>query len=119
MICKATTKAGKPCQAAALRGDDYCFMHSPKMAEKRQKSRKLGGYRSRPKHSSGKPPVNIRSIDDVLELLDYALLEAVQLENSLGRGRLLVALCSEYLRALDVGDLETRLQAVEKELGIR
>jgi len=119
MNCQAKNKQGGPCGAAAMIGDKFCYQHSPKVADERAEARKLGGYRSRRKHSKGQPPEKVRTIEDVLQLLDYSLAESIELENSIARGRLLVALAGEYIRALDVGDLETRMQRLEAELNIR
>ena len=41
-LCKAASAGGKPCRAKAIRGD-YCFAHSPELADKRKEARKLGG----------------------------------------------------------------------------
>ena len=118
MNCQADNLKGQPCGAAALKGDDFCYMHSPSKAEERAQARKLGGYRTRRPHGSARSPRRVRSIGHVLKLLDYALGETLELENSITRGRLLVALAGEYIKALDVGEFEQRLQAIEQKVGL-
>ena len=119
MNCQAKNKQGEPCGAAAMIGDEFCYQHSPKVADERAEARKLGGYRSRRKHSNGQAPAKVRTIEDVLKLLEYSLSETLELENSIARGRLLVALADSFIKALDVGDLETRMQRLEDQLNIR
>ena len=77
-------------------------------------TRKRGGRRQRTPHSDApRPSTDIRSLDDVRALLGYVLAEALEGDNSIARGRLLVAIAAEFTRCLQVGELETRLAALE------
>jgi hypothetical protein len=51
-------------------------------------------------------------------VLDYALAEAMPLENSVQRGRLIVGIAHAFIEALEIGELETRLAAIEAALKI-
>lgn len=96
-------------------------MHDPASGAARAKARKIGGQRNRTPHM-GNPetlPVKVRTIDDVLSILDYALAESMPLENSIQRGRLLVAICSTFIDAIKTGELESRLIALESALKTR
>jgi hypothetical protein len=115
-LCKAINRDGQPCGAYALSGSDYCFMHDPSQAAKRAEARKLGGQRQRANHSGAVCPVTVQNMGDVLALLDYSLAESLRLENSLARGRLLVSLAGAYIEALQVGELEARIEALESVL---
>jgi len=121
MKCKAKTTNGQPCQAQAIKGGKFCFIHDPAQGVKRAQARKRGGERRRVPHA-GNPetlPAQVRSIDDVLKVLDYALAEAVPLENSTQRGRLIVAIAGAFIEAIKTGELETRLLAIESALKAR
>jgi len=113
--CKAITKSGEPCGAYAG-ADGFCFMHSPTQAARRAEARRLGGQRQRASHSGADCPVTVQSMGDVLRLLDYTLAEAGRLENSLARGRLLVSLADCYIRAVQAGEFENRIAALERVL---
>ena len=63
-----------------------------------------------------KLPASVRSLDDVLSVLDYSLAEAVPLENSIHRGRLLVAIAGAFTEAIKTGELQDRLAAIESAL---
>ena len=52
-------------------------------------------------------------------MLELALFDTVNLENSLGRGRLLVAVAQAGARLLETGEQEERLAALEAALGPR
>ena len=116
--CSAQTENGRTCQARALRGGSLCFTHDPGSGEARAKARRLGGQRRRVGHAAdpSKAPDHVRSLTDVLAVLDYSLAEALVLENSVQRGRLLVALCGSFVEAIKTGELERRLAAIESSL---
>ena len=119
--CKAITKDKKYCQAQAIKGSQFCFIHDPASGHERAQARKRGGERRRTPHAgdTSKMPASVRSIDDVLKVLDYALAEAMPLENSIQRGRLLVAICGAFIEAIKTGELESRLAAIEAALKAR
>lgn len=121
MKCKAKTTNGQPCQAQAIKGSAFCFTHDPASGAARAKARKRGGERRRVPHA-GNPetiPASVRTIDDVLKVLDYALAESMPLENSIQRGRLIVAIASAFIEAIKTGELESRLAAIESALKAR
>lgn len=118
MQCTHKTQVGKPCKAPAKKGRRYCFHHDPALARERAKARKLGGLNRGTKHGEINPASvpTVRTVADVLQLLDYARAEIVVMENGVARDRLLISLASGYLSAFEVGELETRVAALEQQL---
>lgn len=116
MKCNAPTANGQPCRANALKGKSRCFTHDPANSRARALARKKGGERRRTDHGGDATliPVEVRTIADALTILDYTLAETLPAENSLQRSRVLIALCAEYIKAFEVGELEARLDALEK-----
>jgi hypothetical protein len=119
--CKATTTSGQPCQAQAIKGSRFCFTHDPTSGAARALARRRGGQRNRTPHAGNSEniPAQVRTLDDVLKVLDYALTEAMPLENSIQRGRLIVAIASAFVEAIKTGELENRLAALESALKAR
>jgi hypothetical protein len=119
--CKATKNNGQPCESYALAGGDYCYTHDPGRAGERAAARKLGGLNRQTKHAGDRSsvPSQVRALADVLLVLDYTLAETLALENGITRGRLLVAICSEYTNTIKTGELEDRLAALEAILKSR
>jgi len=115
--CKAKTKSGAPCQAWAGQ-DGYCFFHSPARRKAQSAARKLGGYnrQTQPGGDWEQAPTKIRTLEDVLTVLDFALADALQLENSIARGRLLVAMANAYSGAIKVSEFEKRIEALEEKV---
>lgn len=118
--CEAVKVNGRMCGAHALKGSQYCFMHDPSRAAERQDARKRGGYR-RGAHSGdvSSLPLHIRAVSDVLTLLDYIAREVLALDNGVPRARVLIALASEYIHAIEVGDIEQRLQNLEAVINVK
>ncbi len=121
MKCKQITKSGTCCAANAVKDSKYCYMHDPATGADAAAARKRGGERHRVGHAGDdtKIPAHVRTLDDVLSVLDYALAECMPMENSIQRGRLLVAICGAFVEAIKVGELEKRLAAIESALKSR
>ncbi len=61
-------------------------------------------------------PYLIKTTDEALRALEDALNDACGLENSHARARSIGYLCQISLRALEVGELERRLEALEERV---
>lgn len=118
--CKGKTQKGVAC-AAPAGADGFCAFHSPAHGKARAEGRKLGGERRRVPHGgdAGKVPTQIRTLSDVLAVLDYSLAEALPMENSVQRGRLLVQIAHAFIEAIKTGELEQRLESIENALKLR
>ena len=118
--CKANSKKGERCRAFAGDGD-FCFMHDETNGKEKALARRNGGLATKKSHFADAQilPSSIRNIGSVLVVLDYALQETIGLDNSIQRGRLLVAIAHGYIEALKVGEMEQRLEAVEITLKLR
>lgn len=118
--CKAKTKRGEPCAASAS-DTGFCFAHDAARGKQRAEARRRGGLQRITPSVADKSlvPNQTRTITDVMTILDYALQESLVLNNSIQRGRLLVSIAHGYIEALKVGEMETRLEAVEQALKMR
>lgn len=116
--CTATTADGKRCRAPALQGRPFCFAHDPDRAAERADARQRGGYNRRTPKALGPDgyPTRLRCVGDVQGLLEAALADTVQQENSGSRTQALVRLALGALKVLELGDLEERLAVLEARL---
>ena len=113
--CRAIREGGGPCRAAPLRDGDYCLMHSPEHAQEAAEARRLGGLRRR-KDVTVTGAYELEGLDGVAalrRLLEIVAVDALSLENSIARGRLLIALVHEGANLLSVGELESRVAELE------
>lgn len=114
--CKAKKANGERCSAWALPGRDHCWAHDPSTKKKRDQARKLGG-RAR-KYKQVDPPGTVSTIEDVLQGINAVLMRAWARDNSEKNDRILLA---AYAAAADIirpSEVEERLDAIEKRLGL-
>ncbi len=119
--CKARNDKGEPCQAAPIRESDYCFFHDPEHADAMKEARRLGGMRRR-KEATLAVAYDFEGLEEIPEirrLVQVAAMDALSLENSLGRVRALGYLAPVAASLLEKGELAERVQAIEAALGPR
>jgi len=121
-LCQATTKGGQPCSCYALAGSEFCFWHAPEAAEARKLARVKGGQarqgRSGVLRDGRGVSLPLKSMADVVQLLEKAVGDVLVLENSISRARAVGYLCSVAVKALEVSDLEERITRLEERLGV-
>lgn len=102
----------------AIHGRRYCFAHDPARARERAQARKHGGERHRVSHGgdSAGLPCEVRTLADANKILAYVLAEVIPMENSIPRARVLLAVFDSAIRALEVGELEARISALEERI---
>jgi hypothetical protein len=114
--CKALREDGGRCQSPPLLEGDFCLMHSPEHAEEMAEARRLGGLRRRrEKTVSGAYAFEgLAAVGQVQRLLEIAVSDTLSLENSVARSRTLAYLAQVALKALEVGQLAERIDALER-----
>ena len=115
--CIATTKAGTRCRCYALAGEEFCWFHSPDKRQERKEARSAGGRARHGRELTDGDRVKLASVADALGLLEREAGYLVALETSVSRARAVCYLVSVALKALEVGDLEERICALEQEFG--
>ncbi len=114
-LCRATKDNGEPCRAAPLSDSDYCLMHSPEHQEEVAEARRLGGLRRRREATvaGAYDFEGLAAVADIRRLLEIAVTDTLELQNSVARSRTLAYLAQTALRLLEVGELEERVAALE------
>ena len=116
LICKASTKSGKPCRGWAVSGSEYCVAHDPASAGKMAAARRAGG-KARHGRRIGSPDaagsVKLATVTDVLGLLETTVNDVLKLENSLGRARAIAYLAHAWGALYESSELERRVAALE------
>ena len=119
--CQARKETGQPCAARRLPDSEFCLWHCPEHAEEAAEARRLGGLRRR-KEKTVAGAYDLEGLDDIPKirrLLEIAVFDTIALENSVARSRTLAYLAQIALKALEVGEFETRLEALEATMGPR
>ena len=116
--CRERTKSGEQCRQSPLRDRDACFWHDPEHAETAAEARRLGGLRRRKEGTivGAYDFQGLESIPEIRRLVEIVVTDALSMENSIARGRLLIAGAQAAAKLLEVGELETRVEALETTL---
>jgi hypothetical protein len=116
--CRQIKANGERCRAAPLRDSEYCFMHDPSREQERDEARRLGGLRRRREKSVALVYqwLGLRSVQQIRRVLEVAVVDTLAQDNSPARSRALAYLASLALKALEVGELEERVAALEDAL---
>ena len=104
---------------APLRGEAWCWNHHPTNSRARAVARRRGGQNRRRVVGDSPKQLELRSAATILALLELAVRGTLAQENSLQRSRTLGYLAGQALKAIEVGELEQRLEAMESVLGAR
>jgi hypothetical protein len=111
-------KGNKHCKNYALTGDEFCFFHSTKKAKQRAEAQRKGGKKalSEKKRVLQGSSIEIKNTSDIVELLNETINQVrtgeieVKIANAVGY---LSGIC---LKALEQGDIEKRLEALEDKV---
>ena len=116
--CTFVKENGERCQAAPQHESDYCFMHDPAHADEMAEARRLGGLRRRKEKAvAGAYDIeDLENVGNVRRLIQIAVMDTLSLENSIARSRTIAYLAQVALKALETGELEERLVALEAAL---
>ena len=121
MLCKGLTAVqNEPCAACAQEGSDFCFFHDPSVSqEEKQAARSKGGQgnkRTGMVDGAALPPVVLREVNDVLALLEMTAndLRSGRIDTKLSNG--LGYLAGHAMKAMELSQLEKRLEVLESAL---
>jgi hypothetical protein len=99
----------------------FCFWHSPGNEEEAAEARRLGGLRRRrEKTVSGAYDFEgLGSVDAIRRLLEIAAIDALGLDNSIARARVLINVVTAGAKLLETGELQRRIELLEAAVGSR
>jgi hypothetical protein len=96
----------------------YCYVHDPSRAAERAAARKKGGLARHGRVIGETPaapePMPIDSLGDIKKIIQRAVNDVMGLESSLSRARTLGYLAGVAIKAIEVGELERRIAALEE-----
>jgi hypothetical protein len=119
--CTYQMPEGRACRATPLRDEPHCFWHSPDTADDLAEARRMGGLHRRKKRTVATIYGfgGLRSIEDGQALLETIAVETLALENSIARNRAVTSIVAQAAKLIELGDLATRVAAIEAALGPR
>ena len=119
--CSASSRNGQRCAAKPLAGGELCFFHDPEHADAVSEARRLGGQRRKREGvvAGAYDFEGLASIDGIRRLIEVAVIDTLQLENSVSRNRALGSLAATAVKLLEAGELADRVAILEEALGPR
>jgi hypothetical protein len=97
-----------------LKGQRFCFAHSPRTKVQRRAASSRGGRAERvPNAPAISTPANIA---DIRLRLTQGLADAGQHPNTLQRGMLIARLTMALIKVIEVSDIEGRFETIEERL---
>jgi hypothetical protein len=119
--CTGSLPDGRGCRAWPLQGEPFCLWHSSAREEEAAEARRLGGLRRRREKtiSGAYDFAGLGSIEAIRRILEIATLDALGLEKSVARARVLIAAAIAATKLLEAGELEERLAALEATVRAR
>ena len=113
--CNSKNSRGEPCKMAAVKGDRYCFNHSPSTRRAQAEARKRGGMAQKTPHfaEAAQLPQDVTTLEEARKIITYTLAEVAGMDNSIARARVLLALFDSFVKSIEIGELESRIAALE------
>jgi hypothetical protein len=114
--CAFRLATGELCRMPPLNDGQFCWVHSPERVKEAQEARRLGGMRRKREStiSSAYQFESLTSVEGIRRIVEVAVYDTLAQENSLARSRTLAYLAQVALHTLQVGDIETRIAALEQ-----
>ena len=114
-VCSYLKPNGARCRALPMRGEQWCYVHHPDLADRRQAASRKGGRRA----GRGRPAADIAGVKGQLqEMADKVLAGDLDRADAAVAGQLL----GTYIRAVSVEvklkevlELEERIAALEEK----
>ncbi len=113
--CGYEMLGGRACEAPPLRGSRLCFWHDPDKADDLADAQRLGGIRRKRERTvaAAYDFTGLGTIEAIRRILEIATIDAIGLENSIARSRVLISAALAATKLHEVGEYEERLAALE------
>lgn len=117
MQCSHKKRDGSRCRANALPGKTQCLFHDPVRAQQREAGRRQGGINRSQKAAtlpSDTPDLPLKSVADVVTALAETINQVRTGRLAVNVGNCMGVLAGVLLRAIEGGELEARIAALEQ-----
>lgn len=106
--CTYEHEDGRPCRAPPLRSGSRCYWHAPEKGGELAEAQRLGGLRRRKERTvaAAYDVGGLRSLADIQRLLDVLAVDALSLENTPARGRLLNSVAHTALKIHEMSQFD-------------
>jgi hypothetical protein len=115
MKCSFIKSDGNKCNAFAIKGSNYCWIHSPEVSESAKSSaRLLGGINRQVQIPVNLAELAIKDTRDIPPMLVDTLLHLRKGEMDIRLGTAIGYISNILMRSYELADIENRMEKIEK-----
>jgi len=115
MQCIFKKTDNNTCQANAMHGTEFCYLHNPKISiEEKKDAQKRGGESKNLTILDPLPVIEITKSRDVISLLNDTVSRVRSGEMDVRVANCLGVLSGQLLKAFEITELENRLESIER-----
>jgi len=117
MKCIYIKEDGGQCNAFAMEGSQYCYLHNPNISpEEKRINQTKGGKSNTIKVNASLPLVKVKTPQDVAGLLEMTINEVRSGELDPRIANTIGYLTGHLIKAIEVGEVEKRINAIEEAI---
>ncbi len=117
MQCTFLKSDKTQCNAHAMNGSQFCWLHNPDISDEAKKEAQAqGGKASTVAISSPLPPVKLNSPSDVVSLLEDTINRVRSGEIDVRVGNCIGVLSNQILKALEITTIKDRVEVIERAI---
>jgi hypothetical protein len=101
--CAHAYADGRPCGAPPMTSSRFCFFHDPDKSTEAEEARRLGGLRRRKERTvaTAYDVAGLGAIPDLRRALEIVFFDALSMENTPARNRIIITLTDSAARLLE------------------
>jgi hypothetical protein len=113
MKCQSINGNGRPCQARAQAGSDFCYFHNPKAARKRRQAQSRGG-RGRRRMLPVNIEVDLANLETIPALLSFAVKGLLEGRLDAKTGHAIFHGMQTRLRTYELATMKAQIDKIER-----
>ena len=114
--CKATAKDGRPCGAPPMKGESFCYMHSPATATERKEAAKRGGVTTSARRRLLLGRLTFGDLGEVREARQALAAAVIVGQVHPARAGVVASLVKDAEASFSTQELEARMTRIEASL---
>ena len=117
MKCQHKKQNKQPCQANAINGSEFCYMHSPNVSqEEKREAQARGGKANKIVIKNTLPAIQVSKPDDVVSLLVETINQVRAGEMDIKVANCIGVLSGHLIKSLELAKYADKIETVERIL---
>ncbi len=117
MKCKHEKQNNQPCQANAIKGSEFCYMHNPDVSqEEKRETQARGGKANKIMIKNTLPAIKVSKPDDVVGLLVETINQVRAGDMDIKVANCIGVLSGHLIKSLELAKYADKIETVERIL---